>query len=112
MFVGGAMPNDPVDPRNDEETLLDDATVRAIPRRFKVIMHNDDFTTMEYVIEALTLFFHKSPAEATHLMLTIHKKGAAVAGIYPRDVAETKVVEVTRHARERGHPLKLTTEPE
>ena len=106
------MPSAPSDPRHDEETLVEEGTASATPRRFKVLMHNDDFTTMEFVIEVLRLFFHKGATEATHLMLTIHKKGKAVAGVYPRDVAETKVVEVIRHARERGHPLMLTAEPE
>jgi len=83
-----------------------------VPRRYKVIFHNDDFTTMEFVVEVLRRFFHKNESEAVHVMLTVHKKGKAAAGLYTRDVAETKVAEVTAHARERGYPLLLTTEPE
>ena len=82
------------------------------PRRYKVLLHNDDYTTMEYVVEVLRRFFHKSETEALHIMLTVHKKGSAVAGVYPRDVAETKVAEVMRDARENGHPLLVTAEPE
>ncbi len=82
------------------------------PKRFKVIFHNDDYTTMVFVIDVLKRFFHKVDAEAFHIMLTVHKKGSAVAGIYPRDVAETKTTEVMRHARENGMPLLLTTEAE
>jgi ATP-dependent Clp protease adaptor protein ClpS len=82
------------------------------PRRYKVIFHNDDFTTMEFVILVLMRFFHKDETEATHIMLSVHHKGSAVAGVYSRDIAETKVSEVTEFAQENGMPLKLTTEPE
>lgn len=82
------------------------------PRKYKVIFHNDDYTTMEFVILVLMRFFHKTETEATHVMLTVHHKGNAVAGVYSRDVAETKVTQVTDFARENGMPLKLTTEPE
>jgi ATP-dependent Clp protease adaptor protein ClpS len=100
------------DPRKGEEVDVEERQKTAVPKRYKVIFHNDDYTTMEYVVEVLRRFFHKSETEALHIMLTVHKKGRAVAAIYPRDVAETKVAEVMRDARERGHPLLLTTEPE
>lgn len=106
------VPAEPRDPRRGEETDVEERRKTATPRRYKVIFHNDDYTTMEYVIEILRRYFHKNETEALHIMLTVHKKGSAVAGIYPRDVAETKVAEVTRDARGRGHPLLLTTEPE
>ena len=96
----------------DQEVDVEERQKTAIPKRYKVIFHNDDYTTMEYVVEVLRRFFHKSETEALHVMLTVHKKGQAVAGVYPRDVAETKVAEVMRDARDRGHPLLLTTEPE
>jgi ATP-dependent Clp protease adaptor protein ClpS len=104
----------PPTPRRDERTDIDVEERRktAVPKRYKVIFHNDDFTWMEYVVEVLRRFFYKSETEALHIMLTVHKKGKAVAGVYPRDVAETKVTEVMRDARERGHPLLLTAEPE
>ncbi len=81
-------------------------------RRFKVILHNDDYTTMEFVVRVLTKFFFKSETEATQIMLSVHHKGHGVAGIYPRDVAETKVVQVMDYAKENGMPLMLTAEPE
>jgi ATP-dependent Clp protease adaptor protein ClpS len=84
----------------------------ARPRRFKVLLHNDDFTSMEFVVRILIEHFHKPPAEATHVMLQVHHKGIGVAGVYPRDVAETKVAEVTAEARAQGMPLLLTAEPE
>jgi ATP-dependent Clp protease adaptor protein ClpS len=98
----------------DQETGIDvkDRPKSHVPRRYKVIFHNDDYTTMEFVVDALVRFFHKSQAEATHIMLTVHKKGQGVAGVYTRDVAETKVQEVTEHAKEYGMPLLVTAEPE
>ena len=98
----------------DQETGIDvkERPKSHVPRRYKVIFHNDDYTTMEFVVDALMRFFHKSQAEATHIMLTVHKKGQAVAGVYTRDVAETKVQQVIDHAREYGMPLLVTAEPE
>jgi ATP-dependent Clp protease adaptor protein ClpS len=106
------MPQAPKDPERREDIDVEERQKTAVPRRYKVIFHNDDFTTMEYVVEVLRRFFHKTETEALHVMLTVHKKGRAVAGSYPRDVAETKVAEVMRDAQERGHPLLLTSEPE
>lgn len=82
------------------------------PRRFKVLLHNDDYTTTEFVVNVLMVFFHKAPAEATHVMMQVHLRGIGVAGIYPKEVAETKVAEVTDEARAQGMPLLLTTEAE
>ncbi len=82
------------------------------PRRFKVLLHNDDYSTMEFVVQVLIEHFGKSPAEATHVMLQVHHKGVGVAGVYPRDIAETKVAEVGEAARAEGMPLLLTTEAE
>lgn len=82
------------------------------PRQFKVIFHNDDYTTMEFVVRALEVIFNKSPAEAAQVMLHVHKTGSGVAGVYSRDVAETKVHQTREWARQDGHPLMVTMEPE
>jgi ATP-dependent Clp protease adaptor protein ClpS len=95
-----------------EEVDVEERKKTSAPKRYKVIFHNDDYTTMEYVVEVLRRFFHKNETEALHIMLTVHKKGKGVAGVYSRDVAETKVNEVMLDARDRGHPLLVTTEPE
>ena len=102
----------PQGPGHEEEVEVEERHKTAVPKRFKVIFHNDDYTTMEYVVSVLRRFFHRTETEALHIMLTVHKKGKAVAGTYPRDIAETKVAEVMRDAREHGHPLLLTAEPE
>ena len=81
------------------------------PRQFRVLLHNDDFTTMEFVVEVLVKFFRKNQTEAVQIMLTVHHSGVGVCGLFPRDVAEAKVQQVTEHARANGHPLKCTMEP-
>lgn len=84
----------------------------AIPQRYVVIMHNDDYTTMEFVVMVLERIFHKSTAQATSIMLTIHNKGQAVCGSYAYEIAETKVETVHRMARKAGHPLRCSVRPE
>jgi ATP-dependent Clp protease adaptor protein ClpS len=105
-------PPGPGHPGDGEDIEVEERQKTSVPKRYHVLFHNDDYTTMEYVVEVLRRFFHKSETEALHIMLTVHKKGKAIAGVYPRDVAETKVVEVMRDARERGYPLLVTAEPE
>jgi ATP-dependent Clp protease adaptor protein ClpS len=81
------------------------------PRRFSVVLHNDDYTTMEFVVMVLARFFAKSETEAHRIMLEVHHRGKGVAGIYSRDIAETKVEQVEELARAEGHPLRCTAEP-
>lgn len=78
------------------------------PPRYHVIMHNDDYTTMEFVIELLQKVFRKSARDAAHIMLTIHTEGQAICGCYPHEVAETKVSQAHHHAHEAGYPLRCS----
>lgn len=82
------------------------------PRKFRVLLHNDDYTTMEFVVEVLKRFFQKSEAEAMEVMLKVHQEGRGVAGVYSFEIAETKAAQVEDAARSRGFPLKCTYEPE
>jgi ATP-dependent Clp protease adaptor protein ClpS len=80
------------------------------PIQYRVILHNDDYTTMDFVIEILESIFHKQPAEAFRLMMQVHTQGQAMCGIYPHEVAETKVGAVHDLAREHGFPLRASME--
>lgn len=81
------------------------------PKMYCVLMHNDDYTTMEFVVHVLKKFFNKNDSEAHHIMLTIHTEGQAVCGIYTYEVAESKSVKVTKYSRDQGHPLTCSFEP-
>ncbi|MDO4490707.1 MAG: ATP-dependent Clp protease adaptor ClpS [Lachnospiraceae bacterium] len=82
------------------------------PKKYKVIMHNDNFTTMEFVVEVLVTIFHKNELEAEQLMLAVHQKGHAVVGIYSLDMATTRIRKATQRARAQGFPFRLTMEEE
>jgi ATP-dependent Clp protease adaptor protein ClpS len=85
-------------------------TQKKEPDQYKVILLNDDYTTMEFVVNVLESVFQKSPAEAYRVMMAVHTQGRGVAGIYPWEVAETKADAVISLAREAGFPLKAVTE--
>ncbi|MGD2114578.1 MAG: ATP-dependent Clp protease adapter ClpS [Acidobacteriota bacterium] len=93
-----------------EDLALRDRKETRKPRLYKVLLHNDDFTTMDFVIEVLVRYFRKSRVEATRVMLEIHHRGIGVAGVFTYEVAETKVAQVTAEARQHGMPLKCTVE--
>ena len=82
------------------------------PKKYKVILLNDDYTPMEYVVEVLRYFFHFNEELATQVMLQVHVLGKGVCGVFTRDIAETKVSLVNDHARSNQHPLLCTMEPE
>lgn len=81
-----------------------------IPKRFRVIMHNDDFTTMEFVVAILSDIFNKSIEEANKIMIEVHKNGKGIAGMYPYDIAISKASKAMAIAKEEGFPFKLTVE--
>ncbi len=82
------------------------------PRKFKVILHNDHYTSMEFVVMILTSIFNKSGAQSIEIMLNVHNSGIGIAGVYPSSVAETKINKVHREAQNQGFPLKCSMEPE
>lgn len=84
----------------------------ARPPLYKVILLNDDYTPMEFVVVVLERFFHKNREQATQIMLQVHQRGIGVCGVYTREVAETKVRQVMVFSGENQHPLQCTLEPE
>lgn len=80
------------------------------PRHYRVMMHNDDFTTMEFVVEILIDIFHKNQSEAERLMMRVHQSGMAAVGVYPFDIAMTKIYEATERAKQEDFPFRLTAE--
>lgn len=84
----------------------------ARPRMWRVLLHNDDYTTQEFVVWVLEQIFHKPPAEAFGIMMSVHRSGLGVAGVFTHDVAETKVRATERLAADHEYPLLVTMEPE
>ena len=99
-------------PAQREDVAVQERTTTRSPRTYKVLLHNDDYTTMDFVVFVLVELFNKTRTEATQIMLHVHNKGIGVCGLFPRDIAETKVSQTTDLAREHGHPLMCTMEPE
>ncbi|NDV19762.1 ATP-dependent Clp protease adaptor ClpS [Pseudodesulfovibrio sp. JC047] len=94
-----------------EAEVFDEREVRE-PRKYKVLLHNDDYTTMDFVVEILVRVFRRNEAQATAIMLSVHNKGYGVCGTYTAEVAETKVDLVHRLAKSAGFPLKCSMEGE
>jgi ATP-dependent Clp protease adaptor protein ClpS len=99
-------------PDNQEGFLEELKEKITEPPMYKVLLHNDDYTTKAFVVEILTAIFNKSIEEATRLMWQVHRNGVGVCGIYPYEMAETKTNIVTTAARENSFPLKATMEKE
>jgi ATP-dependent Clp protease adaptor protein ClpS len=102
---------------NEQKTPARQGDLATVPRlkkapRFMVVFHNDDYTTKDFVVHVLMKFFKLSVTEATHIMLSVHHKGFGVAGVFTRDIAETKALQVCEYAKKHMMPLKVTAEPE
>ena len=100
------------DRKTDGELLERTRQETKKPELYKVLLLNDDYTTMEFVVEILESVFHKQPAEAFRIMMAVHTQGKGLCGVYPHEVAETKVDTVMERAREQGFPLRAAMEPE
>lgn len=96
--------------KGKSQVAVKDRTKARRPPKYKVFLHNDDYTTMEFVVDVLTQFFDKGRTEATRIMLHIHHHGLGLAGMYPHEIAETKVAQVSDYARTNEQPLKVTME--
>ena len=104
--------NDNDNDQTDGNTKLATKPNTKIPSLYRVLMMNDDYTPMEFVIEVLEKFFGKRQDEATQIMLHVHQKGIGVCGVYTYEIAETKAVQVTNYARKYEHPLQMQLEKE
>ena len=104
------MSGDLPDRQEENTSEIDEETTE--PPDYKVLLHNDDYTPRAFVVEILMVVFNKSLEEATNLMWYVHQNNIGVCGIYPLEMAETKIDQVTTLARENGFPLKLTLEKE
>ena len=105
------------DPYEDAETPSGDVATKTRtktqrPSLYKVLLLNDDYTPMEFVVLVLQRFFGKSAEDATRIMLHVHQKGVGVCGVYTYEIAETKVAQVIEFARQHQHPLQCTMEKE
>ena len=97
--------------KQDDVSLLEvERSKTKPPRLYRVILLNDDYTTMEFVVEVLETIFSMSRERATQVMLKVHQEGSAVCGVYPKDIAETKVEQVLAIARQHEHPLRCVLE--
>jgi len=94
-----------------EYELHEDISLK-FPKKYKVYLLNDDYTSMDFVVDILMSIFHKSYEQAESIMLEIHKNERGLCGVYTHEIAETKVMQVTRRAKESGFPLKATMEEE
>lgn len=95
--------------KQENNLVLERSRVKP-PKLYKVILLNDDYTTMDFVIQVLQTFFAMNRERATQVMLKVHQEGSAVCGVYPKDIAETKVAQVSEFAKQHGHPLRCELE--
>jgi len=102
----------PPDSHHDDDVVLDQAPKSKKARRYLVVFYNDHYTTKWFVVHVLEQFFHMNEATATAFMMAVHQHGKGVAGVYTRDIAETKATQIMDYARELEMPLMVTAEPD
>lgn len=95
---------------SDGETITEDKARVKRPKMYRIVLLNDDYTTMDFVVMVLEVVFRKSPAQAVQIMMQVHKLGKGTCGMYTKEIAEAKVAQVHSLARENKHPLKCTME--
>jgi ATP-dependent Clp protease adaptor protein ClpS len=98
--------------QTDQEVRSETREETREPSMYRVLLHNDDYTTMEFVVEILMFVFSKTPESAAKIMMNVHRKGIGVCGVYTHEIAETKVDTVHNLARESGYPLRCSMEQE
>ncbi|MBI3179076.1 MAG: ATP-dependent Clp protease adaptor ClpS [Deltaproteobacteria bacterium] len=109
---GSKPPADPGWDTDGEQAIATETDKKVErPRLYNVLLHNDNYTTMEFVVMVLMTVFHHAEASAVEIMLHVHQKGVGVAGTYPYEIAEAKSAKVTRLAREHEFPLRTSLEP-
>ena len=94
------------------QTIVDEESDLEVPRQYKVILHNDDYTPMEFVVEVLMQIFKKDELTATQIMLNVHNQGRGICGVYTYEIAETKVAQVHKTAEKHEYPLQASMEAE
>jgi len=101
------------EPFHNDDLAIETAKPRLKrPPLYRVLLLNDDYTTMEFVIDVLTSVFHHSEEKAAQIMMHVHQKGSGVCGVFTREIAETKVEQVMQYAQQNKHPLQCTMEPD
>ena len=98
--------------KHESDVLTKPKQANKKPRKYKVLLHNDDYTTMEFVVSILMSVFHKDQQSSFEIMMRVHRSGIGVAGIYTKEVAETKTAKTIELARKYEFPLECTMEPE
>lgn len=112
MILSNIIMAGPNDDDNDTSVVVETRPKTKRPPLYKVLLLNDDYTPMEFVEAVLMRFFHMDYAQANVIMLTVHKKGVAIVGVFSHEIAETKVAQVMDFARQHQHPLQCTLEKE
>lgn len=101
------------EPFHNDDLAIETAKPRLKrPPLYRVLLLNDDYTTMEFVIDVLTSVFHHSEEKAAQIMMHVHQKGSGICGVFTREIAETKVEQVVQYAQQNKHPLQCTMEPD